>query len=90
VLAYAVIIGVGYHREIGNWMRERELADSRLRLRMAEAHLHDNTSRTHPRQLAERLEEIAASIGDDAVAAERALVQLSDQLRQTLTVGAAA
>jgi two-component system LytT family sensor kinase len=90
MLAYAVVIGVGYHREIGNWMRERELADSRLRLRMAEARLHDNTSRTHPRQLVDRLEAIAESIGDDAAAAERALVQLSDQLRQTLTVGAAA
>lgn len=90
MLAYAVVIGVGYHREIGDWMRERELADSRLRLRMAEARLHDNTSRTHPRQLVARLEEIAESIGDDPAVAERALVQLSDQLRQTLTVGAAA
>jgi hypothetical protein len=90
MLAYAVVIGVGYHREIGNWMRDRELADSRLRLRMAEARLQANTSRTHPRQLVDRLEEIADSIADDVPAAERALVQLSDQLRQTLTVSVAA
>lgn len=90
MLAYAVVIGVGYHREIGNWMRDRELADSRLRLRMAEARLQANTSRTHPRQLVDRLEEIADSIAVDAPGAERALVQLSDHLRQTLTVSVAA
>jgi sensor histidine kinase YesM len=90
MLAYAVVVGLGYHREIGRWMRERELADSRLRLRMAEARWHSNTARTHPRQLVEALEHIAASIADDAAGAERALVQLSDDLRDTLAVGAAA
>ena len=90
MIAYAVVIGIGYHREIGEWMRERDLADSRLRLKMAEAQLQTNTARANPRQLVASLEEIAASIGEDAARAEKDLVQLSDDLRQTLAVGAAA
>jgi two-component system LytT family sensor kinase len=90
MIAYAVVIGLGYQREISDWMRERELADSRLRLRMAEVKLQVNTTRTNPRQLVESLEAIARSIAEDAARAERDLVQLSDDLRQTLAMGAAA
>jgi signal transduction histidine kinase len=90
IFAYAIVIGVGYHRQIGHWMRERDLADSRLRVQMEEARLHASTARTHPRQLVEALEGIAESIGDDPTGAEKALVQLSDDLRETLAVGAAA
>jgi LytS/YehU family sensor histidine kinase len=84
VLAYAVVLIVAYHTRIRAWARERELADARLRVEIAEEELRSTTARVRPQQLLERLDTIAQSIGTDASAAERALARLGDELRAVL------
>ena len=84
VIAYAIVLGAAHHGRIQGWLRERELADARLKVEIAEAELEDTWSRTRPQQLLDRLEAIARSIEQDAASAERMLTGLGDQLRESL------
>lgn len=84
ILAYAVVLIVAYHTRIRAWARDRELADARLRVEIADAELRSTTARTRPQQLLDRLEAIAGSIELDPSGAERSLARLGDELRAVL------
>jgi two-component system, LytTR family, sensor kinase len=84
VIAYAIILAIAHNGRIQAWLQERDLADSRMRVDIAEAELEAALSRTGPRQLLDRLEAIAQSIQQDAAAAERMLARLGDELRAAL------
>jgi two-component system, LytTR family, sensor kinase len=87
VLAYAVVLVAAHYGQIRAWLRERDLADASMRVRIAEAELEETYARARPLQLLDRLEEIAESIQRDATAAERLLARLGDQLRVSLEEG---
>ena len=84
MLAYAVVLAAAHNGRIRGWLRERDLADARLRVSIAESDLQASYDRARPLQLLDRLESIAQSIQDDAATAERLLARLGDQLRASL------
>jgi hypothetical protein len=84
ILAYGVVLGVAHHGRIRGWLRERDLADERMRVTISEAELEATYSRARPQQLLDRLESIAQSIQADASGAERQLARLGDELREAL------
>jgi hypothetical protein len=81
MLAYAVVLVSAHYGRIRAWMRERDLADASMRVRIAEAELEETYTRARPVQLLDRLEEIAESIQKDGGAADGLLARLGDQLR---------
>lgn len=84
VIAYAVILAAAHYGRIQTWLQERDLAESRMRVDIAEAELEATLSRTGPRRLLDRLESIAQTIQQDAAAAERMLARLGDELRASM------
>ncbi len=84
VLAYAVVLAAAHNGRLRGWLRERDLADARLRVKIAESALQATYDRARPQQLLDRLEMIAQSIQEDAATAERLLARLGDQLRASL------
>jgi hypothetical protein len=84
MLAYAVVLAAAHNGRLRGWLRERDLADARLRVSIAESALQASYDRARPQQLLDRLEAIADSIQADAAAAEGMLARLGDQLRASL------
>lgn len=84
LIAYGVILAAAHYGRIQAWLQERDLAESRMRVDIAEAELEAALAKAGPRQLLDRLETIAQSIQQDAAAAERMLARLGDELRASL------
>ena len=87
---YALFVGLAHYQQLSEWLRERDVAASRLQADLAEAHLVTSTSRTQPERILDTLEGLAVTVVTDPLATERALAALAGQLRRSLDGSASA
>ena len=81
---YALFVGLAHQQVLSDWLRERDVAVSRLQAELAEARLVAGTSRARPEQILDTLEELADTVVTDSLGTERALSTLAGQLRRSL------
>jgi hypothetical protein len=87
---YALFVGLAHYQQLSDWLRERDVAASRLQADLAEAQLITSTSRSQPERILDTLEQLAETVVVDPVATERALSSLAAQLRRSLDGGISA
>jgi Putative regulator of cell autolysis len=81
---YALLVGLAHYQQLADWLRERDVAASRLQADLAEARLVSSTSRSQPERILETLEQLADTVVVDPSGTERALAALAGQLRRAL------
>jgi two-component system LytT family sensor kinase len=81
---YALFVGLGHYHQLAGWLRERDVAASRLQADLAEAQLVSSTSRSQPERILDTLEQLADTVVADPSGTERALATLAGQLRRAL------
>lgn len=81
---YVLFVGLAHQQVLADWLRERDVAVSRLQAELAEAKLVAGTSRARPEQILDTLEELADTVVTDSLGTERALSSLASQLRRSL------
>jgi hypothetical protein len=81
---YVLFVGLAHYQQLAGWVRERDVAASRLEADLADAHLTMSTSRSQPERILETLEQLADTVVADPPGTERALAALAGQLRRTL------
>jgi hypothetical protein len=81
---YALFVGLGHYQQLAGWLRERDVAASRLQADLAEAQLVSSTSRSQPERILDTLEQLADTVVADPSGTERALAALAGQLRRAL------
>jgi hypothetical protein len=81
---YALFVALAHYQQLSDWLRERDVAASRLQAELAEAHLVSSTSQSQPERILGTLERLADTVVTDPAGTERALSALAAQLRRTL------
>jgi hypothetical protein len=81
---YVLFVGLAHYQQLAGWLRERDVAASRLEADLADAHLATSTSRAQPERILDTLEQLADTVVADPPGTERALAVLAGQLRRTL------
>jgi two-component system LytT family sensor kinase len=81
---YALFVGLGHYHQLAGWLRERDVAASRLQADLAEAQLVSSTFRSQPERILDTLEQLANTVVVDPTGTERALAALAAQLRRAL------
>ena len=81
---YVLFVGLAHQQVLADWLRERDVAVSRLQAELAEARFVAGTSRARPEQILDTLEELADTVVTDSLGTERALSSLAGQLRRSL------
>jgi hypothetical protein len=81
---YALFVGLAHYQQLAGWLRERDVAASRLKADLAEAELVASTSRSQPERILDTLERLADTVVADPAGTERALATLAGQLRRAL------
>jgi signal transduction histidine kinase len=81
---YALFVGLAHYQQLSDWLRERDVAASRLQADLAEAHLVTSTSRSQPERILDTLESLADTVVTDPLGTERALSALAARLRRSL------
>jgi two-component system, LytTR family, sensor kinase len=81
---YALFVGLAHYHQLAGWLRERDVATSRLEADLAEARLASSTSRSQPERILDTLEQLADTVVADPPGTERALAALAGQLRRAL------
>jgi hypothetical protein len=81
---YALFVGLAHYQQLAGWLRERDVAASRLQADLAEARLVSSTSRSQPERILDTLEQLADTVVADPPGTERALAALAGQLRRAL------
>jgi two-component system LytT family sensor kinase len=84
VWIYWIVVGVIYLIDYYRLSRENELRSARLEVQLVQSQLHVLKMQIHPHFLFNTITSIVALMHDDAVAAERMAIKLSDFLRYTL------
>jgi signal transduction histidine kinase len=85
---YALFVGLAHYQQLTVWLRERDVAASRLEADLAEAQLVTSTSRSQPERILDTLEGLAETVISDPQETERALSALATQLRRSLDASA--
>ena len=87
---YALFVGLAHYQRLSDWLRERDVAATRLQADLAEATLVTSTSRSQPERILDTLEGLAETVVTDPLGTERALSSLAAQLRRSLDGSSAA